>query len=138
MRHHTAPLLIVRVRTFPASGAGEDGAQLAALYSVQYGLAGDAECLGGVTEGDPAVGCVVGEHGVQLAREADLPGGSRGDLLAGDEAVVQPAQQGGGCDPEFAGGLGHVEQLSLGWLGGGLVAGDVPVVAQRLDSTGGE
>jgi len=56
--------------------------------------------------------------------------GARGDLLAGDEAVVEPAQRGGGRDPEFASDLGHVEQLSFGHLFAGLVAADVPVVAQ--------
>ena len=65
-------------------------------------------------EGEPAVGRVVGEHAAQLAGEADLPGRAGGDLLAGDEAVVEPAQQGGRRDLEFAGRLGHVEQFSFG------------------------
>ena len=43
-------------QAFPASGAGQDGAQFAALDLLQYGLAGDAERLGGVAEGDPSVG----------------------------------------------------------------------------------
>jgi len=49
-------------QAFPASGTGQDGAQLAALDLLQYGLAGDAERLGGVGEGNPAVGGGVGEH----------------------------------------------------------------------------
>lgn len=67
------------------------------------------------------------------------PGRAGGDLLAGDEAVIQPAQQGGGGDAELAGGGGHVEQLSFRLLAGGagLAGGDLPVVAQRLDPTGG-
>src|SRR5271165_7513710 len=77
-------------QAFPASGAGQDGAQLAALDLLQYGLPGDAECLGGVAEGDPAVGGVVGEHAAQLIGEADAPRRAGGDLLAGDEAVVKP------------------------------------------------
>jgi hypothetical protein len=119
-------------QAFPASGAGQDGAQLAALDLLQYGLAGDAECLGGVGEGDPALGGGVGEHAAELAGEADLPGRAWGDLLAGDEAVVQPAQQGRRCDVELAGGGGHVEQFSFGCLAvaAGLVAGDLPVVAE--------
>jgi hypothetical protein len=35
------------------------------------------------------VGRVVGEHPAQLAGEPDAPGGAGGDLLAGDEAVIQ-------------------------------------------------
>ena len=49
-------------QAFPASGAGEDGAELAALDLVQNGLAGDAERSAGVVEGEPAVGGVVDEH----------------------------------------------------------------------------
>ena len=82
------------------------------------------------SRGHPAVGGVVGEHAAQLLGEADAPGGAGGDLLAGDEAVVEPAQQGGRRDAELAGGLGHVEQFSFAVAGGGLVAGDAPVVAQ--------
>jgi hypothetical protein len=119
-------------QAFPASGAGQDGAQLAALDLLQYGLAGDAERLGGVGEGDPALGGGVGEHAAEVAGEADLPGRAWGDLLAGDEAVVQPAQQGRRCDVELAGSGGHVEQFSFRCLAvvAGLVAGDFPVVAE--------
>ena len=49
-------------QAFPASGAGQDGVQLAALDLLQYGLAGDAEGAAGVVQGDPAVGGGVGEH----------------------------------------------------------------------------
>src|ERR1700757_4081248 len=103
-------------QAFPASGAGQDSAQLAALDLLQYGLAGDAERLGGVAEGNPAVGGGVGEHAAELIGEVDGPGRAGGDLLAGDEAVVEPAQQGGRRDAELAGGGGHVERFSFGGL----------------------
>ena len=84
-----------------------------------------------MVQGDPAVGGAVGEHAAQLIGEPDAPRGAGGDLLAGDEAVIQPAQQGRGRDAELAGGLGHVEQFSFrGRVAAGLVAGDVPVGAQ--------
>src|ERR1700758_1769878 len=73
-------------QAFPASGAGQDGAELAALDLLQYGLAGDAEGATGVGEGDPAVGGGVGEHAAELIGEAHAPRGAGGDLLAGDEA----------------------------------------------------
>jgi hypothetical protein len=66
-----------------------------------------------VVKGEPALGCVVGEHAAQFIGEADAPGGSGGDLLAGDEAVVEPPQQRRRRDVEFTGGLGHVEQVSF-------------------------
>ena len=81
-------------------------------------------------DGDPAGGGVVGEHAPQFIGEPDAPGGAGSDLLAGDEAVVEPAEQGGGRDLQFAGGLAHVERLSFVLAGGRLVAGDVPVGAQ--------
>ena len=62
--------------------------------------------------------------------EADAPGRAGGELFAGDEAVVQPAVQGGRSDAELFGGVGHGEQFSFLRVVGGLVAGDVPVVAQ--------
>jgi retron-type reverse transcriptase len=49
-------------QAFPASGAGQDGPELAVLDFLQYGLAGDAERLAGIAERDPAVGGGVGEH----------------------------------------------------------------------------
>jgi len=81
-------------------------------------------------DGYPAVGGVVSEHAPQFSGEPDAPGGAGGDLLAGDEAVVEPAQQGGGRDLQFAGCLAHVDQLSFVLTGARLVAGDVPVGAQ--------
>jgi hypothetical protein len=125
-------------QAFSASGAGEDGAELAALDTLQHGLAGDAQGAGGVLHGDPAFGCVIDEHGAQFVGEADPPGRAGGELLAGDEAVVEPAQQGGGGDPELVGGGGHGEQLSVLRLIAGLVAGDLPVMPKRLHPTGGE
>jgi hypothetical protein len=83
-----------------------------------------------VVESEPAVGRVVDEHAAKLVGDADAPGGAGGDLLAGDEAVVESAQQGGGGDAELFGGGGHVEEFSFLRLVGGLVAGDVPVVSQ--------
>jgi hypothetical protein len=49
-------------QAFPAPGAGEHGAEFAALDLVQNGLAGDAEGSAGVGEGEPAVGGVGDEH----------------------------------------------------------------------------
>src|SRR6266496_4166884 len=74
--------------------------------------------------------CAASPHGTSgLTGESRGPRRAGGDLLAGDEAVVQPAQQGGRGDAELAGGGGHVEQFSFGCLAAGLVAGDLPVGA---------
>src|SRR6266700_739820 len=72
-----------------AAAAGEvDGVEFAALDLVQHGLAGDAEAGGGLAEGQPAVGGLGPDHIAELLVDADLPGCSGGELLAGDEAVA--------------------------------------------------
>ena len=108
------------------------------LTRCNTGLAGDAEGEGGLEHGEPAVGGVVDEEVAQVVGHADAPGGAGGDLLAGDEAVVDPAVQGRGGDAELLGGVGDGEQFAFGRVGVGLVAGDVVVVAQGLYAGGGE
>jgi hypothetical protein len=73
---------------FAASAGEVDGVELAALDLVQHGLAGDAEAGGGLAEGQPAVGGLGPDPVAELLVDADLPGCSGGELLAGDEAVA--------------------------------------------------
>jgi predicted transposase YbfD/YdcC len=75
-------------QAFAASPGEVDGVELAALDLVQHGLAGDAEARGGLAEGQPAVGCLGPDPVAELLVDADLPGCSGGELLAGDEAVA--------------------------------------------------
>jgi hypothetical protein len=49
-------------KPFLRPSAGEDGLEFAPLDTLQYCLAGDAECAGGVLNGEPAFGCVIDEH----------------------------------------------------------------------------
>ena len=83
-------------QAFSASGAEVDCAELAAFDTLHEGLPGDAVGEGGFECGEPAVGCVVDEQGADVVCEADPPGRAGGELLAGDEPVVQPAVQGRG------------------------------------------
>ena len=82
--------LVLGLDTEPfAASLGEvDGVEFAALDLVQHGLAGDAEAGGGLAEGQPAVGGLGPDHIAELLVDADLPGCSGGELLAGDEAVA--------------------------------------------------
>ena len=57
---------------------------------------------------------------------------------AGDESVAEPAVQRRWRESELFGGVGHGEQFSFFRVGTGPEEGDFPVVAQRLDSIGGE
>ena len=75
-------------QAFAASLGEVDGVELTALDLVQHGLAGDAGVAGGLAEGQPAVGCPGPDAVAELLVDADLPGCSGGELLAGDEAVA--------------------------------------------------
>src|ERR1039457_833342 len=123
---------------FAASLGEVDGVEFAALDLVQHGLAGDAEAGGGLAEGQPAVGGLGPDAVAELLVDADVPGCSGGELLAGDEAVAEPPVDGGGGDAELASGFGdgdHDRILAAGSdiSGGCLVLGDAVVGAQRPD-----
>ena len=92
--------------------------------------AGHAVGEGCLEHGQPAVGGVVDEQCADVVGEADAPGRVGGDLLTGDEPLIQPAVQGGGRESELVGGVSHGERFSLDGGVAGLVAGDLPVVAQ--------
>jgi hypothetical protein len=74
-----------------ASSVDVDGAQLAALDTLQDGLPGDAQRLHRRAHRQPAGRRVFSEAGTQLVGQANLPGCAWRDLLAGEEAVLQPA-----------------------------------------------
>ncbi len=79
-----------------------DRVQLAALDLVQHGLAGAAERAGGLVERHVAVGDVGHEAGADLVGEPDPPGRAGRGLLAGQQAVVEPAADGVRRDAELA------------------------------------
>jgi len=121
-------------QAFAASLGEVDGVELAALDLVQHGLAGDAEVAGGLAEGQPAVGCLGPDAVAELLVDADLPGCSGSELLAGDEAVAQPAVDGGAGDAELAGGFADADHGCIIAAGGDifgrrLVSGDAVVGA---------
>jgi DDE_Tnp_1-associated/Transposase DDE domain len=114
-------------QAFAASPGEVDGVELAALDLVQHGLAGDAEVAGGLAEGQPAVGCLGPDPVAELLVDADLPGCSGGELLAGDEAIAQPPVDGGGGDAELACGFGDADH-------GCIIAAGGDIFGRRLAS----
>ena len=114
-------------QAFAASLGEVDGVELAALDLVQHGLAGDAEVAGGLAEGQPAVGCLGPDAVAELLVEADLPGCSGSELLAGDEAVAQPPVDGGAGDAELAGGFADADH-------GCIIAAGCDIFGRRLVS----
>ena len=125
-------------QAFSASVADVEGLQLAALDTLQHGLAGDAEDAHRVDDRNVAWWRVFDEQGAELVVDADPPWGAWCVLLAGDESGLEPAEDGGGGDAEFVGGFADGEQFAVGWLGGRLVCGDVAVAAQPADDDRGE
>src|ERR671918_30884 len=125
-------------QAFSASGADVDGFELAALDTLQHGLAGHAEGVGGFEHGEPAGRGVVDEAGPQFVGHADTPRGAGGELFAGDEPIVEPAVHGGSSDAEDLGRVGDGDELAVGLLGRSLVTRDLPVMPQGLDDGGGE
>jgi DDE_Tnp_1-associated/Transposase DDE domain len=114
-------------QAFAASLGEVDGVELAALDLVQHGLAGDAEVAGGLAEGQPAVGCLGPDAVAELLVDADLPGCSGSELLAGDKAVAQPPVDGGAGDAELAGGFADADH-------GCIIAAGCDIFGRRLVS----
>ena len=108
-------------QAFSASVADVEGLQLAALDTLQHGLAGDAEGAHRVDDRDVAGGGVLDEQGAELVVDADPPRRAGGVLFAGDEPGLQPAEDRGGGDAELVGGLADGEQFAVGRLGRRLV-----------------
>ena len=110
-------------------GTDVDGAEFAALDTLQHRLPRDPQRHGGLQHRQPALGRLLDEPAAQLVGDADPPRRTRGDLLAGDEPVGQPPVHRRGRHAEQLGGLGDSDQLTLGRGGGWPVAADAPVVA---------
>ena len=72
-----------------------DGWELAALYSLQHGLAGDAEDSGGFKHRYMALWRFCNKAGTNLLIDADAPGRTGSDLFAGNETIGQPTMHGG-------------------------------------------
>ena len=104
-------------QAFSASVADVEGLQLAALDTLQHGLAADAEGAHRVDDRDVAGGCVFDEQGAELVVDADPPRSAWSVLFAGDESGLQPAVECGGGDAELVGGFADGEQFAVGRLG---------------------
>ena len=110
-------------QAFSASVADVEGLQLAALDTLQHGLAGDAEDPHRVDDRNVAGWWVFDEQRAELVVDADPPGGAWGVLFAADEPGLEPAEDGGGGDAEFVCGFADGESSPSGGSVGGLYAG---------------
>ncbi len=113
-----------------------DGLQLATLDTLHYRLARDAKGLGRVLHWEPTWRCLFNELGAELVGETDLPGRAGSELLAADEAVEEPTQQGRLGNAHDLGGASDRHDFT-GWRRSRwLVARDVAIPAEAADHIG--
>ena len=72
-----------------------DGRELTALYTLQHGLARDAEKSGGFEHRHMVLWHCGNKAGPDLLIDADAPWRTRSDLFAGNESIGKPAMYGG-------------------------------------------
>src|SRR5262250_3329502 len=82
-----------------------DGGEFAALDTLQYGLARDAERAHCLAHRQEVLGGITVEAILELFGEADTPRGAGCRLLAGNNAVIEQAMDSGGRDPKHDSGL---------------------------------
>src|SRR4030095_4404839 len=95
------------------SAADMHGVKLPALYTLQDGLARDAEQVRGFEHRHVTFGRMLHEARAQFLGETDAPRRTRGDLFSGDEAIIEPAMQGRGRDAQCLRGALYRHALSL-------------------------
>ncbi len=91
-------------QAFPASAADVQGGKLAALYTLQDGLPRNAENAHRIDHGNVSLGRLVHKKRAQFVGHADAPWSAWSELLAGDEAIVEPAMYRRGRDAKNLGG----------------------------------
>ena len=116
----------------------QHGVELATLYTLQYRLPRNAEFQRGFQHGQILGRRLLHDARSQLIGDANLPRRAGSDLLAGDEAIGQPAVNAGGVHAQNLRGLADRDQLSSGRLGRRLETRDIAIAAQTADLVGGE
>ena len=86
---------------------------LAALYTLQHGLADHAAALHSLKHRNVAGRRLFHEPGTERVGYADAPRGARGALLTIDESVVEPKMDGRGCDTDYFRGLYDVDPFAV-------------------------
>src|SRR5215831_4975894 len=115
-----------------------DGGEFAALDTLQYGLARDAERPYRLAHRQEILTGITVEAILEVFGEANTPRGAGCQLIAGDNTVIEQAMDSGWCDAKHDGGLLDRHKFALGRVGGRLVAWNTPVAAQIADAAGSE
>src|SRR5882757_8482303 len=115
-----------------------DDFELAALDTLQHGLARNAEKPHCLVHGEGALRLLIDKASAQILGQANAPRSCRGQLLTADEAVIEPAMDGRGGDSEYRCRLFDRQQLALRDDRGRLEARDVPLPPQTAHMVGGK
>ncbi len=125
-------------QAFSSSLPDVDSLEVATLYTLQDGLTADAQSERGFEHRDVAGWRVVNETCAQLIGDANAPRSAGRELLASDEAVVEPTVHRGRRDAENVCSAIDVDDLALLLRVGRLETRDLPVRAQAADAAGCE
>src|ERR1700677_4689625 len=112
--------------------------KLSALYTLQDRLARDAKQMCGFEHRHVTFGYVLHELRTQIISEPDAPWCAERDLFTSDKAIIEPAMQGRGCNPQRFRGLLDGHAVSVRCVFDGLEARNLPVRAQAGHAIGGE
>ena len=110
-------------QAFSSPAADVERFELAALYTLQHRLSGDAEPQPCFEHRQILWRRLFDEARPQLVGDADAPWRAWGELLADDDPGDQPAVQRGRRHAEDRGGCLDGDELAIGAFGGRLQAG---------------
>ena len=101
-------------------------------------MTGDAESTGGLLHGDESLARRGGEACLQLVGQSGPPRRSRGHLLAGDQAFIQPTMQSRGRNVQLGRRQCDRHDFADAGIRLGFKAGDTPVGPETADPVGFE
>src|SRR6516164_724138 len=110
--------------------------ELAALYTLQHGLAGDTKRAHGLAHGQKALPGILAESRLNVIGQSYAPGGTRRELLAANDAVVEQAVHCRCRDAEHSSCLLNRQKFALGSFRFSLIARDFPLTPQTGDVVG--
>ena len=125
-------------QAFCSSAVDVNGLELTALYTLQDGLSRDPQQLHRLEHLHVTFRRILNKARTQLIVDSDAPRCTRCDLLSRNEAIIEPAMQGGGRERKFASCLLDGHTLAVLCLLFRLKARDFPVCAQARHAIGGE
>ena len=121
-------------QAFPASGADVDGAEFAALDILQHGLAGDAEGAGGVGGRATQPSGASSTNRSRSSSVRRIRQGAPGVICSpATKPSLSQRSRVEGAMPSCLAAAVTLSSSPSGGVVAGLVAGDLPVVPQRLD-----